>query len=403
VVGVTYRARGQNGTEQARAPFTVDASGQAMLVSRQLGLRELVAGLQHEASWAHFEGCGRLAPPRERQALFVATEAAWLWHFPLSETRTSVGVVRLESGEGSAEVGRERAFDEAVAASSRLQSVLGPGARRVTPVRTVRDWSYQMTRLAGPGWWLVGDASGFIDPVLSTGMQLAMNAGYHAATLIASVLGRERSEEQAHREYTARHRAVFADMLRIVRYFYKQNLHRDDYFWESKRILVDAGESVSPRKAFMVLTSGLVHNLAFDEKRAETLMRREAHALSVGAGGPLDEEPARLGFVCIHMRWKTGDEPADLYFLVEPADPASPTLVATLNFHLNCQAPRLGKDILRVPGLARPLDAICSRIRDLDVSPGEPLAAFWARTRRSIAETVRSQPPPLELVRVFGE
>src|SRR5581483_8879796 len=109
IVGVTFRVRGEDGMHEARAPMTVDASGQAMLLARELGLRELIPGLQHEASWAHFEGCGRLGTPRERQALFVATDRAWLWHFPLSDTRTSVGIIRLQEEERGAE-SREQAF-----------------------------------------------------------------------------------------------------------------------------------------------------------------------------------------------------------------------------------------------------------------------------------------------------
>ena len=401
VVGVTFRRRGDDEVHEARATVTVDASGQAMLLARQLELRELIPGLQHEASWAHFEGAGRLPPPRGEQALFVATATSWLWHFPLSETRTSVGVVRVHQGEAAGDEGRERAYDESVAQCEPLAAVLGPGARRVTPVRNVRDWSYRMTRLAGPGWMLVGDSSGFVDPVLSTGVLLAMHAGYHAATLLAAVHRGERTEADAQVAYTTQHRALFADMLRIVRYFYRQNLDRDAYFWESKRILVEAQEDISPRKAFMVLTSGLARNLAFDEKLAGALARREAAA---GAGASVAEgEVASLRYVCIHLRWTTSEPPAAIYFLVEPADEASPRLFTTRNWHLNCLAPRLGKDILRVPGLAPHLVAIGRAIRDLDVNDGEPLARFWARARAGIAAAVRALPPPIDLVRVFGE
>jgi halogenation protein CepH len=401
VTGVAFRRRGEDEVREARAPITLDASGQAMLLARQLGLRELIPGLQHEASWAHFEGGGRLAPPRESQALFVASTADWLWHFPLSPTRTSVGVIRLEDDERADDERREHAFDARVAASAELQAVLGPGARRVTPVRNVRDWSYRMRRIAGPGWMLLGDASGFIDPVLSTGVLLAMHAGYHAATLLAGAVRGERSVVEAQDAYAHQHAALFSDMLRIVRFFYRQNLHRDDYFWESKRILVDALGDVSPRKAFMVLTSGLAQNLAFDEKRAETRARREAEVQGGATLGPEDRESLR--FVCLHMRWRAAASPAALYFLIEPREPASPTLFSTRNWHLNCLAPQLGRDILRVPGLAPHLEAIGRSIREADVTPGEPLAQFWARSRRAVAETVRALPPEIELVRVFGD
>lgn len=407
IVGVTYRRRGEETIHEARAPMTFDASGQAMLLARQLGLRELIPGLQHEASWAHWEGSGRLAPPRDNQALFVATNKTWMWHFPLSPTQTSVGIIRLEDDQNATDERRERRYDEAVAATPELQGVLGPDARRVTSVRNIRDWSYRMRRIHGPGWLLVGDASGFIDPVLSTGVLLGMHAAYHAAKLYVTVRQGERTEEQMRDAYLEQHTALFGNLLRIVRFFYQQNLHRDDYFWESKRILVDSMQDVSPRKAFMVLTSGLAQNLAFDEKRAKTRARREA---DLDAGTPLEmehehaEEPrASLRFVCIHMRWKAAEKPASLYFLIEPIERGAPTLFSTRNFHLNCLAPQLARDILLVPGLAPHLHALERVIRGADTTQGEPLARFWERSRAAIAETVRALPPQVELVRVFGD
>jgi len=402
VAGVSYRSKGEDAPREARAPMTLDCSGQAMLMARELGLRELIDGLQHEASWAHFEGAGRMAPPRRDQATFFAQRDAWVWHFPLSETRTSIGVIRLRDEEDGTDETRARAFDDYVARCERLQEVAGPRARRVTPVRSQRDWSYRMREVSGPGWLLVGDASGFIDPVLSTGVQLAMHAAFHAAGLVASVRAGERTEEQVREAYGRQHRELFADMLRIVRYFYRQNLHRDDYFWESKRILVEGTDEISPRKAFMVLTSGLARNLAFDAKREAVHARREA---VTAAGEPLEgADPDTLQYVCLQLRWKASADPAALYFLIEPAVAAEPTLFRTKNFHLNCLAPRLGRDVLRVPGVAPVLQMLTGRIRELDVTPGEPLARFWSRGRDAIAEAVRGLPAEqVELVRVFGD
>jgi flavin-dependent dehydrogenase len=402
VVGVTYKPKGEEAIREARAPMTFDCSGQAMLMARDLGLRELIDGLQHEASWAHWEGVGKMPEPRQYQATFFASKDAWVWHFPLTETLTSIGIIRLRDEEGATDETRTRAYDDYVRRCDRLEDILGPEARRVTPVRNQRDWSYRMTRVSGPGWLLVGDASGFIDPVLSTGVQLAMHAGYHAAMLVASMRAGEQTEEQVRAAYDKQHGEIFADMLRIVRYFYRQNLHRDEYFWESKRILVDATEEISPRKAFMVLTSGLARNLAFNAKRAEARARREAEA---SAGAPLDgADPDTLRYVCLHLRWKASADPAALYFLIEPAYPAEPTLFRTKNFHLNCLSPRLGRDILRVPGVAPVLHKLEGRIRELDVTPGEPLARFWSRGRDAIAEAVRGLPAEqVELVRVFGD
>ena len=132
--GVKWRRRGEEEVHEARAAWTVDASGQAALVARALGLRTTIAGLQHQASWAHFESAGRLPAPREHQALFVAERDHWLWLFPLSPTRASVGMVRLDPGdERESEASRAERFDAAVQASALLSGVLGAAAQPQHP------------------------------------------------------------------------------------------------------------------------------------------------------------------------------------------------------------------------------------------------------------------------------
>lgn len=389
LVGVKWRRRGEEEVQVARAAWTVDASGQAALVAKALGLRGMIDGLQHQASWAHFENAGRLPAPREHQALFVAERDHWLWLFPLSPTRASVGVVRLDPGEEQGDEVRSERFMAAVRGSELFNNVLG-AAERVTPVRTQRDWSYRMSRVAGDGWLLVGDAAGFIDPVLSTGVFLAMHAGFHAAELLL------RGEAVAQR-YQRHHAELFEDLLRMVRFYYQQTLSREDYFWESKRILMREDTELRPQKAFLILTSGLVRNLAFDAVVSQAEARRAAAVGMVGV-----EDPAVLGFVCFHLTFATDTTPAHLYLLIEPRRAAEPAMLRTPRWQLNCVAPRFDNDVLRVPALAGPLRRFAARVEALDVVD-EPLAAFWRRGKADLEEAVRGLGAGFDLVRVFGE
>lgn len=401
--GAEWSDRARGARQRAEAAMVVDASGRAALVARDLGLGSHIEGLKHRALWAHFEGCGRLPAPRTQQALFVAEGSHWIWFFPLSADRSSIGIVQLEGSEhagGSV----ERVFDDAVEASDRLRPVLGPRARRAGPVRIERDWSYRMSEVAGPGWMLAGDAAGFIDPVLSTGVLLAMHSGWHAARMAVDVAEGRRAETSALQSYREHYREMFGDLLRIVRFFYEQNLHKDGYFWESKRILLTKETELKPQKAFLVLTSGLVDNLAFDEKRNAADSRRSGRVARAADMAPIDaRDPDELGFVCIHMRHLVEGGSADLFFLIEPADPADPALFRTRNWHLSCLAPKYDNDPILVPALEPHLRALADTIRSLDDREDETLAAFWRRARHGLAETVRSLPPDVELVRVFGE
>lgn len=388
-------------TRFTAAKIVVDASGQSALVGRHFGLREPIAGLRHQAMWAHFEGALRLPPPRSAQALFIATARQWWWMFPLSEHRTSVGVVQLDA---ELRQGPPRPdFDAELAACDELTAVLGPDAVRVTPIRSERDWSYRQREVAGPGWLLIGDAAGFIDPVLSTGVMLAMHSGWHAAVTAAAIVS---GDDTAADRYQAHYRGMFDDLLRMVRFYYQQNLDRDDYFWESKRILVDEANALRPQKAFVILTSGLVQNLALDAVAARQRGRVEADAADLEGA-----DPDHLGFVCLHLRRgpaaaEPGDGPdrgTSMYVLVEPADPAAPTLQKTRNFHVNAITPRHGNDPISVPELAGPLRTLAGWIAALDTEPADSLAAFWRRARGALATRLAEGLEGFELVRAFGE
>lgn len=409
LAAVTWAPRGE-APRTLEPALVIDASGQRSLVAEARGLRTPIEGLRHEALWAHWEDAGRLPAPRAHQAFFVAEPRCWLWLFPLSDRRTSVGVVRLDREELT---GTTRDYDEAIAKSEIMRTVLGAAARRVTPVRRERDWSYRVDPVAGPGWLLVGDAAGFIDPVLSTGVHLAMHSAWHAGRTAAALL--REGDVAAAAGYAAHHRELFDDLLRMVRFYYQQNVHAEDYFWESKRILMRRELSLRPDKAFVVLTSGLVQNLALrarDEAHAASRAARvDATATAPSLASPIaatddaGADPDELGFLCIHLRHApAGEPPSSLYVLVEPRDPAARALFRTRNWHVNAIAPRHGNDPVSVPALGPALRSIGTLVDRLDTIPDEPLAGFWRRVRGELVPRLAGLlPGELALVRIFGE
>ena len=402
IVGVRWQQRGEKTARVAHAPLTVDASGAAALLSHELDLRSMIPGLQHHASWAHFEGASRLPPPRPGQALLVAEKRHWLWYFALDTRLTSIGVVFQEDYHEHSEAERARTFDELLAADEEIRQLMGPHARRVTPVHSQRDWSYRLARACGPGFLLAGDASGFIDPILSTGVFLAMHAGALCARAAESVK-RGESEAAVLERYQRAHGSLFGDIVRLVRFFYQRNLPNTEYFWESKRILSEQPHSdLKPQKAFLALTSGLVKNLELDLKREKTQARREERARGQ-EHELLAAEPDALGFVCARLRLRLAQESALIFLLIEPTDPSEPAMIRTRNFDLNCLAPRFKNDALAAPELAPHVRAFCGRLQAADTVPGEGLAAFWKRAREEIKAALEALPAQFEVVRIFGE
>jgi len=69
-------------------------------------------------------------------------------------------------------------------ATTRGSDPLLASARRISPARFDADYSYLGTRLAGDRWVVVGDAAAFLDPIFSTGVLLAMQAGVEVGEII---------------------------------------------------------------------------------------------------------------------------------------------------------------------------------------------------------------------------
>jgi FADH2 O2-dependent halogenase len=53
-------------------------------------------------------------------------------------------------------------------------------AERIRPFWVEGDYSYKIDRYAGPGWLMVGDALRFVDPIFSSGVDVALFSAYYA-------------------------------------------------------------------------------------------------------------------------------------------------------------------------------------------------------------------------------
>ena len=181
--GVTLRFVGPEGAERAlRVGAVVDASGRAGFLAKKLGRHEVDPLLRNIAVHAQYEGVPRSAGRRAGDIrMFTRPDLGWIWFIPLSETAMSVGAVipqavhRLHA-KPTPEESLEGYLAETPAATLLLRQ-----ARRVSPARFDADYSYLGTRLAGDRWVAVGDAAAFLDPIFSTGVLLAMQAGLEAA------------------------------------------------------------------------------------------------------------------------------------------------------------------------------------------------------------------------------
>ncbi|MFQ5430256.1 MAG: NAD(P)/FAD-dependent oxidoreductase [Phycisphaerae bacterium] len=166
----------------------VDATGQSALLSRQLDARRPDDRLKSASIYAQYRG-GVLESGRNAGAtiiLHTRDRQAWFWYIPLKDDEglVSVGVVAppayLCSGRGDDPAAT---LDEEIENCPGIRKRLAR-AERVGKVYITADFSYAATAVAGDGWVLVGDAFGFLDPVYSSGVMLALKSAEYAADAI---------------------------------------------------------------------------------------------------------------------------------------------------------------------------------------------------------------------------
>src|SRR5688572_29392137 len=189
--GVVVTRKGESQPRRILAKVVVDATGMNAMLSRKLGIRRTDPKLRKASLFAHYKGCRRDPGRNGGATLVLSTKAndGWFWFIPLPNDVTSVGVVgdldRLVNKLNSP----EQTLEEEIANCPGLADRM-PGSERVSPVHVLSDFSYRATRCAGEGWVLVGDAFGFLDPMYSSGVFLALKSGEMAADTINEAFDR---------------------------------------------------------------------------------------------------------------------------------------------------------------------------------------------------------------------
>jgi len=180
---------GHGHVRRVMADVVVDASGQSSMLINKFGLRVPDPQLNKGAIWTYYEGAYRDVGRDEGATLVLQTDnkQAWFWYIPQHDNIVSVGVVGdfnyLFSGRGDHETTYAEELDRCPNVKERV--AIG---RRATKYYATKDYTYRSSRAAGEGWVLVGDAFGFLDPLYSSGVLLAMRSGELAADAIAEGL-----------------------------------------------------------------------------------------------------------------------------------------------------------------------------------------------------------------------
>ena len=209
-------------TSSIECRYVIDASGQNAVLGRLLGVRHIDDAFRFLSIWGYWKGSrylgidgvahdeaeiGQAQPATFLSSLDEAGDSGWSWHIRLRE-ETSVGLVLpLDLIKTARSPGESWAsfYERTCREVPVLSDLLSEATLRPDSVDSIRDYSFQSTAVAGPGWFLVGDASGFVDPIFSVGVVIALYGAAAAAWAVDRLL--------THPDHGDRTRAMFTRQL----------------------------------------------------------------------------------------------------------------------------------------------------------------------------------------------
>ena len=169
------------------ARVVVDATGQSAMLSNKFRWRVRDPKLKKAVLYSYFKGAQREPDLNGGATLVLRTppgSEGWFWYIPLENDITSVGIVAnpdyLLKGRGQ---DLARIFHEEIERCEACYRRVSEG-ERVDKIYSILDYSYRSKRNAGNGFIIIGDAYGFLDPIYSSGVLLALKMAELAADAI---------------------------------------------------------------------------------------------------------------------------------------------------------------------------------------------------------------------------
>lgn len=206
---VAVEARDEKGTKaRFSAAFLIDASGRGNFTGNQEGLRVIHPELKKLAIFGHFENVRLDEGTARGDTVIIRLENKWFWIIPLSPTKTSVGCVMDQNEFSASRQTPAEVFEQTWKSSAAMRQRMEQ-ARLVNAIQTASDFSYYNKRLAGRRLLRVGDAAGFMDPIFSAGVYLAM---YSAKLASQAILDSLRAGDDGERRFRVYEKRVFRAM-----------------------------------------------------------------------------------------------------------------------------------------------------------------------------------------------
>jgi len=216
------RVRDPDGVHtEVSATMTIDASGKEAFSVARNRWRERDPHLNKVAVWTYYKDAKR-DPGIDEGATTVAyvPDKGWFWFIPQHDGMTSVGIVAEASYLTRDGVKQPEAiFKREIAQNKWIESYLSQG-KPVAPYRATSEYTFRSRYCAAPGLLLIGDAFGFLDPVFSSGLLLALKSGVMAGETLSQCLKTGDCSPSQFSQYSQEMCEGIENMRKLVYAFY---------------------------------------------------------------------------------------------------------------------------------------------------------------------------------------
>src|SRR6266404_3335483 len=203
-----------------RARYLIDASGRNSVLGTKFGIKKTYDHLQKLSIFAHYDGVSRAEGIDGTLTTLIRGIDRWFWIIPLTPERTSIGVVLDSAVFRKSKLSAEDFLEQALAEQPIIAKRTMPNGHRASKVYVATDFSYRSTKLYGDRWLLTGDAAGFIDPIFSSGVFLAVFSSEQCADALNEVLDHPRKARRLFKRYERSVNRAMDIYLRFVNAWY---------------------------------------------------------------------------------------------------------------------------------------------------------------------------------------
>ena len=214
-----------------KSRYLIDATGRSAIMGRRNRSIERIENLAKFALYTHFSQVTSQASIRffqQGNIIVPIVDIGWIWVIPLAGQKVSVGLV--VNGKRPAAETTTALFQRYLQQSDYLLELLD-GATQDWPIRSEANFSYVNQQRYGERYVCCGDAGGFLDPVFSSGVFLALTGGERVADRVHQGLIEQcEADADLHAVDDADYELGFSTMRVFIERFYQTSLVHNVFF-----------------------------------------------------------------------------------------------------------------------------------------------------------------------------